>query len=90
MSNDLISRAALLDIAEQQGHVTVDDIVGIPAIEPQVVRCRECKHWKTRGEFGDCAQWKQSNDENAETSKDDFCSCGERMDAAPPNTVPLD
>ena len=41
-NEDPISRAELLEIAEQQGHVTVDDIINAEAVPPQVVRGR----WK--------------------------------------------
>lgn len=39
-NEDAISRAELLEIAEQQGHVTVDDIINAEAVPPQVVRGR--------------------------------------------------
>ena len=32
--DDLISRSALLDICEQQGHVDVDDLVNALAVDP--------------------------------------------------------
>ena len=36
-NEDAISRAWLLEIAEQQGSVTVDDIINADAVPPQVV-----------------------------------------------------
>ena len=39
-NEDAISRAELLEIAEQQGHVTVDDIINAKAVPPQVVHGR--------------------------------------------------
>lgn len=59
-------------------------IASAPTIDAvPVVRCGECKHWKRykpNSEYGDCNQWRQGNDENAETSADDFCSHGAKMD----------
>lgn len=69
--------------------VLLTDVYKAPTIDAvPVVRCRECKHWKRykpNSEYGDCNQWRQSNDENAETSADDFCSYGATMDKEEPS-----
>ena len=39
-NEDAISRTELLEIAEQQGHVTVDDIINAEAVLPQVAHGR--------------------------------------------------
>lgn len=73
---DLISRAELLEIAEQQGHVTVDDIINAEAVPPQVV----CGRWDI---FGCCSQCgygdeKQSTQYIKENYK--YCpNCGAKM-----------
>jgi hypothetical protein len=54
----------------------------------EVVRCKDCRKWKTRGkdeilgtEMGwcDCSQW-ENDYYNIETESDDFCSYGERRE----------
>ena len=56
----------------------------------EVVRCRNCRRWKTIGkdeilgtEIGwcDCSQW-ENDYYNIETDADDFCSYGERKEGA--------
>lgn len=42
-NEDIISRAELLEIAAQQGHVTVDDIINAEAIPPPVAHGRWIK-----------------------------------------------
>ena len=45
MAKEYIEREALLDIVEQQGHVTIDDIIYAPAADVvEVVRCQSCVH----------------------------------------------
>lgn len=83
---DLIDRAALLEIAAQQGRVTVDDIIATPAIDPIHAAggcyCRECKyltdkHYEDIGEElyikHSCSIFKRS------MQLTDFCSYGKVM-----------
>ena len=46
MNNDLISRSALLELAHNHVGRTVDcnDIARFPAVDTEVVRCKDCKH----------------------------------------------
>lgn len=45
MAKEYIEREALLDIVEQQGHVTINDIIYAPAADVvEVVRCKDCKY----------------------------------------------
>lgn len=62
MNNDLISREALMDIAQQQGHVTVDDILNTPAVRPEVrrgkwERKRDLILGKNYYECSECKEW---------------------------------
>ena len=69
----------------------VSDIDTIPRVDAvEVVRCRNCREWKTIGkdeilgtEIGlcDCSQW-ENDYYNIETDADDFCSYGERKEGA--------
>jgi phage FluMu protein Com len=70
---------ALTEITEQQGHLTVDDILSAPTIDAvQVVRCRDCKHWgiehTTPVLKGKCPCVVVDR----VTRPDDFCSYGEK------------
>lgn len=47
----------------------------LPSAEPQIIRCKDCKHWLTLND-GYCEIWEQyiSNDAF-------YCGCGERMES---------
>lgn len=83
MSNDLISRSALLGKAEG-GTVCWFDIKHAPAVDAvEVVRCRDCSYWrkaKTNSKgFLICPA------SGMEIMAKDFCSYGERKaDDEPP------
>ena len=78
----------LMEIAEQQGHLTIDDILNAPTIDAvPVVRCGECK---LRNQFGcpmyyeEYLEWEEDGYLESDilchdhTSDDGFCDSGER------------
>lgn len=76
---DLINGTALLEIAEQQGRVTVDDIISAPTSNPVyaagVCYCAECKYWTMiRYGHGECLQ--VSRGVVTVKKSTDFCSYG--------------
>lgn len=73
----LIAADALMEIAEQQGHLTIDDILNAPTIDAvPVVRCGECKYFHNRT----CKIRKGSWGEQLKVGYTDYCSDGERKD----------
>ena len=91
MAIEYIDRAALLRIAEQQGHVTVDDIVNEDASDVvEVVRCKDCQHFKNYGKTSLLTEGKNIKagwchrrvryDEEYRMPPDGFCSYGKRRD----------
>lgn len=78
---EYIDRAALIRIAEQQGHVTVDDIVNEDAADvEEVTRCKDCKHY----DMGVCLKIYSDGAVHPEAwqsrKPEDFCSYGERKE----------
>lgn len=64
--NDLISRQALCEYAlnQKDKSVTPNDIMRFPSAQPEIIRCKDCKHWvKTEGDerwsLGDCGAWER-------------------------------
>lgn len=51
-------------------------IMDAPTID--IVRCSECKHWRTYETWSECERWTDDPYESAKTKADDFCSYGER------------
>ena len=45
-----------------------------------IVRCGECKHWRTYETWSECERWTDDPYESAKTKADDFCSYGERRE----------
>ena len=61
MNDDLISRQELCEYSlnQKDKSVTPNDIMRFPSAQPQVIKCKDCKHWrKTIGDerwsLGDC------------------------------------
>ena len=76
---DLISRQAVLE-----GKTAIDAIKNLPSAQPEIIRCKNCKHlqkWRSEesakkfGQIYECVI-------NVLTcpKPDDFCSCGERRE----------
>ena len=49
-----------------------------PSID--IVRCGECKHWRTYETWSECELWTDDPYESAKTKANDFCSYGERSE----------
>ena len=52
-------------------------IEALPSID--IVRCKECKHWRAYETWSECELWTDDPYESAKTKADDFCSYGERQ-----------
>lgn len=87
--SDLIERQAAIDALsdgalvnyQAAGHnnglvKAIDVIKGLPSAQPEIVRCRECKHWEYDVIFADgwCRE-KHQGDPNW------FCADGERKES---------
>lgn len=85
--NDLISRQ---DAVTQLSHNKIGDddcdviiqrdietIKQLPSAEPQIIRCKDCKH---RDKFGCCKHWEgwAQGDMPIATDDNDFCSYAEQ------------
>ena len=66
------------DILRRVRQAIVDEIIGIEGID--IVRCGECKHWRTYETWSECELWTDDPYESAKTKADDFCSYGERRE----------
>lgn len=57
--------------------VAYEVIEGLPSSEPEIIRCRDCRH---RDEFGCCKQWTglAIGKIPVATDDDDFCSYAEQ------------
>lgn len=56
MMNNLISRKALCDYAlnQKDKSVTPNDIMRFPSAQPEIIRCRDCKHRYLDGMIWNC------------------------------------
>ena len=57
----------------------IDTIEQLPSAEPQIIRCKDCKH---RDKYGCCTHWKglAMGDIPIATDDNDFCSRAERRE----------
>lgn len=91
--DDLISRQAAIDALggepiayteyEQGLHdkwiYAKENIEALPSTQPEIIRCRECKHALPQGEYGDwfiCDVW----DHQIHTSLNGYCYKAERKE----------
>ena len=86
--DDLISRKAAIATAhlprvDDAGYeiVRLDDILKLPSAQPDIIRCKDCKHWTNN--IGDSKlRDNYCNDEAHgfyyQCSEDDYCSFAER------------
>lgn len=81
--SDSISREAVLKLfATHDGKYLYEAIRDMPAEQPEIIRCKECKYYEwTSNRVPDEQTWFCHN-WNAETGKDDFCSRAERRQDA--------
>lgn len=82
MAKEYIERDAVLDIVEQQGHVTIDDIIYAPAADVvEVVRCKECEHFRDYTDRHGVVRMNCIRDCHIpQVEPEHFCSYGERRD----------
>ena len=74
MLNDrLMQGNAEFTLYVQQVETQVNALPGI-----DIVRCSECKHWRTYETWAECELWTDDPYESAKTKANDFCSYGER------------
>ena len=75
---DLISRQAAIDVvakALKGTFVEYEDIAEkiinkVPSVQPEIIRCKDCKHW---GKRGLCEIWDYYID-----NEDFYCGCAKR------------
>lgn len=65
------------NIIHHYGEQIVDKIHSAPSID--IVRCKECKHWRAYETWSECERWTGDPYDTAKTNADDFCSYGERI-----------
>ena len=91
MNDDLISRSALLADLREKGFlpaIVQRAIERAPTVgSVEVVRCRDCKHWKPTGSkggnsFSDMEYIGGCEFTNYYRRESDFCSYGERKEGA--------
>lgn len=76
--NDSISRQAAIEIAEKafiRGLLATPDLRRLPATQPEIVRCKDCKHYVEYHKL--C---KGMDQYTCHMNPDDFCSYGERKE----------
>lgn len=85
---EVISRKAMLEALDKQGYSPSGMrrlILQMPTVDAvEVVRCRECKHWKPAGSkagnsFSDIEDIGGCELTNYYRRESDFCSNGERL-----------
>lgn len=54
--DDLISRQALCEYAlnQKDKSITPNDIMRFPSAQPEIIRCRDCKHFAEEGMYCAC------------------------------------
>lgn len=82
--DDLINRQDAIE-AVQNRHIMlnkekvllINDLEKLPSAEPQIIRCKDCKH---RDKYGCCKYWKglAMVDIPIATDDNDFCSYAEQ------------
>lgn len=81
--DDLISRKALCEYAlnQKDKSITPNDIMRFPAAQPEIIHCKDCKHYEFTDNraFGFPAKWCEWSGFE-DMNDDDFCSRGERKE----------
>jgi hypothetical protein len=55
----------------------LDETLAVLSEKPEIVRCRDCKYWRTNTEF--CMRWSVANVAH-HTASNWFCADGERRE----------
>ena len=84
MNNDSISRQAAIDAlikwygCEPSDIGAFEDIIEkLPSVQPEIIRCKDCKWWNT-AYLPDGCGWCEKSGMNKGTVDDWFCADGER------------
>lgn len=84
--NDLISRQAAIDATwRETGYTDPINVAtairgrieALPSTQPELIRCKDCKHWRSNTEF--CSTFTELNVAHR-MPPNGFCSCAERRD----------
>jgi len=85
--NDLISRQAAIDVlarflSNREGGNAVwwkpvaESVINVlPSAEPEIIRCKDCKHWYSDADTGMACEFT-----NLSQPEDGFCNWAERKD----------
>lgn len=74
LATDCINRQDAINVVAGIDKYFVKYIEQLPSAQPEIVRCKDCKHY----DDGLCRRWKYSH----VTSEDSFCSGAERREDA--------
>ena len=47
--DDLISRQAAIGVVSERCGICIQRIVDLPSVQPEIIRCKDCKCWDTSG-----------------------------------------
>ena len=91
MNDDLISRKAVLGLPRSitrnffeeivEESINVKEIEALPSAQPEIIHCRECKHWREGDAYSYCDKLFSMGVLDVYdymASEDDFCSNAER------------
>ena len=76
--DDFISRQAAIGAEERNARNTqriMDAVIALPAAEPEVIRCKDCKRWKNRHLCESLSRFG-----TFETKENFFCGYGEERE----------
>ena len=100
MAKEYIEREAMLDIVEQQGHVTIDDIIYAPAADVVEVKHGQWDEIPNRymsisgkdGSYsGHATSCSVCHEVNPNAFKTNYCpNCGAKMDGKEHNNAQID
>ena len=87
---DLISRQATIDapfkkfdMATGVTWIPLEYIEKLPSAQPEIIRCKDCKHWREGTSFSYCDKLHGMGVLDAldyMTAEDDYCSMAERRE----------
>ena len=86
--DDLISRSAAINIIKKYLRINKDlfdaieyELGNLPPAQPEIIRCKDCKHWREGTAFSYCDKLHGMGVLDAldyMTAEDDYCSMAER------------
>lgn len=83
--DDLISRAEAIRIASGYCHPAniADELRKLPSAQSEIIRCKDCKHWREGTSFSYCDKLYGMGVLDAldyMVAEDDYCSMAERRE----------